>query len=135
MTEKKYDLDGEECPMGEECAIHFRNDERMLMPEAEYGRIITYVGDYAVITSDNPAILAMVDAMLLPFYETAVLHVGKGAIGDLYELDPEDQLDATRFIQKHDIWDHFEDTHEMVTGMVRADVLDLSKPAVRAPSE
>lgn len=120
-----FDLNGEECPMGDDCAIHFRNDEERFDPEYEEGRIISYAGDWVIVTEDNrdpmaELKLAMMD-LDLPIegakpnrYETSVTYVGGGSLGDLYEEDDETVLAAVRYVVTHDSWKNFKNAHKMV---------------------
>lgn len=136
----KVDLTGEDCPQGDECAIHHRNDEEVIDEEAEFGRLITYVGDYVVITSDNPdldnPILLLKLAVGLvkpedipPTYETCVIHVGSGTVADLRALGKSEQLSSIRFVQQHDDWGNFKDAHSVVVNGVKEELIDVSKPA------
>lgn len=136
----KIDLNGEDCPQGDACAIHHRNDEEILDDEIEFGRIITYTGEYVVITSDNPElenpifllkmILAQVDENSVPaLYETCVIHVGDGSLADLRALDGDAQARSIRFVQKHNEWKNFKDAHTVVVNGVEDGLIDVSKPA------
>ena len=102
----------EECPQGEECPVHFRVDEAYFLEDAQYARLITYVGEYCVITDDNhelesPAfllklVLGGVQLADLPAkFETSVIHVGEGAIGDITDRPAEDRFAALRYSEKH----------------------------------
>lgn len=135
MDEKNYDLDGSECPMGDDCAIHFRNNEEKLVAEFEGGRIVTYEGDYVIITDDNPDLYSPMIAMKMmldpnapmpPRYETAVIRVGEGALADLRELSYDDQEKTVRFTQQHDEWSNFKAAHEMIVDGVKNGILDLA---------
>lgn len=134
------DLNGEDCPQGDACAIHHRNDEEIIDEDIEFGRIITYVGEYAVITTDNPElenpifllkmILGQVSKDKLPdLYETCVIHVGDGALADLRTLDKDDRRKTVRFVQKHNAWENFKDAHNVVVNGVKEELIDVSKPA------
>lgn len=131
------DIDGNDCPMGDECAVHFRNNEEYLVDEMEAGRMITYVGKYAVVTDDNPELLNPAFALRLllipetpipPRYETCVVEVGEdGALADIRDDVPlEEQGEMIRFTQLHDEWSNFKHAHDMVVASVEADILDLS---------
>lgn len=136
----KVDLDGEDCPQGDACAIHHRNDEEIIDDEIEFGRIITYTGEYVVITTDNPELenpiflLKMIlgqvkDENVPPLYETCVIHVGDGALADLRTLDKEDRANTVRFVQQHNEWKNFKDAHHVVVNGVKEELIDVSKPA------
>jgi|SRR5690349_4688401 len=133
-------LDGEDCPQGDACAIHHRNDEEILDEEIEFGRIITYTGEYVVITTDNPELESPIFLLktilgqlngegVPPLYETCVIRVGDGALADLRTLGIEDRANAVRFIQKHNDWRNFKDAHSVVVNGVKEELIDVSKPA------
>lgn len=136
----KVDLDGEDCPQGDDCAIHHRNDEEIVDDEIEFRRIITYIGEYAVITTDNPELenpiflLKMIlgaveEENIPPLYETCVIHVGDGALADLRVLDSDARRETVRFVQKHNEWKNFKDAHNVVVNGVKEELIDVSKPA------
>lgn len=137
---KKYDVDGSDCPQGLACSIHYRNDEFVMNDEVEAGRLISYVGNYVVVTEDNQelnnpaiAIRALLDPnfVMPPLYETSVTEVGEGALGDLYERAGNNAKlihEMTRFVQTHDTWSKFQDSHDMVISLLKEGMLDLSKP-------
>lgn len=138
----KVDFDGEDCPKGDECAVHHRNDEEYLEDDVEFGRIITYVGDYCVITSDNPELdnpLTLIRLALGLFapdnvpdaYETSVLYVGEGALADLRSLDLDGQRASIRFVQRHNQWKNFKEAHNVVVNGVRDGLIDVSSPAFK----
>jgi hypothetical protein len=135
------DLNGEDCPQGDECAIHHRMDEEVIDDDIQFGRLITYVGDNVVITTDNPELenpvflLKMVLGKISkdeipPLYETCVIHVGEeGTLADLRALDTEDRAGAIRFVQQHSDWEGFKGAHEMVVTGIKEDLIDVSRPA------
>lgn len=128
----------EECPQGEDCPIHFRVDEEYFEDGALYARMITYMGDYVVITEDNPelgspnvilkAVLGTLKKGDVKPWETAVYHVGKGAIADIESLPVERQRETLRYSYKHDVWDRIRTEHEVVVFMLRDGLIDVSKP-------
>lgn len=137
----KLDLDGDNCPMGEACAVHYRNDEEVINEEIQFGRLITYTGEYVVVTSDNPdlenpvfilkMVLGQVDkGQIPPLYETCVIHVGDGSLADLRAKDEDARLASIRFIQKHNEWDNFKDAHAVVVNGVKEELIDVSKPVI-----
>lgn len=134
-----YDLNGEPCPEGDACAIHHRNDEEVLVDEEEFGRIITYTGEFCVITSDNPdldnpvvlmkLLLGMYKDDELPEkFETCILHVGEGSVSDLRKLDEAGRKKSIRFIQQHSDWSNFKGAHEAVLSSLKDGLIDVSKP-------
>lgn len=135
------DADGAPCPQGDECAVHHRNDEEVIDDDSQFGRMITYVGEYVVVTTDNPelespvTILKMVLGQLTPdtlppLYETCVVHVGtEGVLADVRKFSSEERREAIRFIQKHDSWENFQEAHKAILEGVERNFLDLSKSA------
>lgn len=135
------DLNGEPCPLGEECPIHHRIDSEVMNDDEESGRIVTYVGEFVVITSDNPDFEDPIMLLRIltnsisaekipPMYETCVMRVGEGAMADLRTLSSDEQWDSIRFVEKHDSWENFKSAHEMVVNGVKGGDIDVSKPAL-----
>lgn len=136
------DANGDPCPQGDKCAVHHRIDESIIDNDTEFGRLITYTGDYVVITTDNPELESPVTLLKLvlgqltpdtlpPIYETTVVYVGaEGALADIRKLSAEERRQAIRFIQKHDDWSNFQDAHNVVLNGVKEGLLDLSGPAL-----
>lgn len=132
----KVDLDGEDCPLGDDCAIHFRNDEEVLDNDVQFGRIITYVGDYVIVTDDNAELDSVENiiraALGVPVevdrYEITVLYVGDGALADLRSLPRSEQLASIRYLIRHDNWDTLRAAHDMIVEAVQGDYLDLELP-------
>lgn len=138
----KVDANGDDCPLGDDCPVHFRVDEELMNDHTKFGRIITYVGDYVVLTTDNAELqspVVILKALLgdittmPPMYETCVIRVGDGALADLRARPRAEQLSSIRFVQKHDSWENFKEAHSAIVSGVREDLIDLSKPA--SPSE
>jgi hypothetical protein len=126
--------------MGENCAVHHRIDEAVFDEETEYGRMITYVGDYAVVTTDNPELESPILLLQIfngkvgpkdipPPYETCVIHVGQDALSSARKLDVQGQRDAVRFIQTHSSWDTFQDAHDAIVEAIKEDMIDVSQSA------
>ena len=126
----------EQCPQGDECPVHFRVDEAYIEPESLYVRFITYVGDYAVVTEDNPELFTTTNILGLILGEgsrvdrwlTSVVYVGDGAIGDVPEWSAEVLLARSRHKETCDSWEGLQDRHALVVGMVQDGVIDLSEP-------
>jgi hypothetical protein len=125
----------EECPQGEACPVHFRIDDEYIDEESKYARLITYVGDYVVITEDNTALgspVALIGYILggpqaaLPQYETSVVYVGSGVIGDVETT--EQYRKALRYAKTHDDWDAVPVEHSSTVIMLHQDLIDVSKP-------
>ena len=135
----EMDLDGKDCPAGEDCAIHHRVDEELIIDEDEFGRLITYTDDYAVVSADNPNLIT--PAMLLKLalnrlevadlpdlYETCVFYVGKGSLADLRKLDDTGRRESIRFLQTHSEWSNFKGAHAAIVSFVNGGLIDLSRP-------
>ena len=130
---------GEECVEGDECPVHHRLDFQEMDDEDEYGRLITYVGEYCVITTDNPDLMSASTLLRLILglykkedvpekFETCVIYVGDGSVGDVSNMDREGQDKAIRYIHKHSDWEYFRDQHEAVLIGVEQGLIDVSKP-------
>ena len=130
---------GEECVEGDDCPIHHRLDFQEMDDEDEYGRLITYVGEYCVITTDNPSLMsaAVLLRLILGLYEkedvpdkfeTCVIKVGDGSVGDLYEKDQKTRNDSVRYVKTHSDWSCFMLQHESTVVFLREGLLDVSKP-------
>ena len=129
----------EECPQGDECPVHFRVDEEYLDVTGQYARLISYVGDYVVITDDNPALMspAFLVKLLLgqtskadipPRFTTGIFKVGEGVIGDLSHKPVEEKKEAFRYSEAHDVWEAVTSTHNNVVAFLEAGLIDVSKP-------
>ena len=125
----------EECPQGEECPVHFRVDEEYVDEESKYARLITYVGDHVVVTEDNIALgspMALIGYILggpkpgLPQYETSVVYVGSGVIGDVETT--EQYRKALRYAKTHDDWDAVLVEHSSTVIMLHQGLIDVSTP-------
>lgn len=129
----------EECPQGEECAVHHRVPDAFKDEDSQYARYITYLGDHVVITEDNqelenPAfllklVLGLVKKIdLPPRWETTIFYVGDGTIGDLSEKPSEDRRTSLRYRETHDEWEGLEDTHNIIVSALESGFIDVSKP-------
>lgn len=130
----------EECPQGDECPVHFRVDEEHFDEPQQYARLITYSGDYAVITDDNPklsiplvlirAILGATDTLTPPRWITDVIYVGEGALADAFDKPTKEIMAALRYSQEHDDWEYLKGVHSTTVEALRAGLIDVSKPWV-----
>lgn len=130
----------EECPQGDQCPVHFRVNEVFFDEDDErYARLITYVGDYAVVTEDNHKlgnpeltlgiVLGVVKREdLPPRWETTILHVGSGVIADLELKSNEDILKEVRYAREHDNWDEIQGVHDTTVMFLKSNLIDVSKP-------
>ena len=126
----------EECPQGEDCPVHFRVDEEYFDKAMGYARMITYKGDFVVITEDNPQMdnpLVMIRALLgrptPPRWSTSIFHVGsEGVISDLSDASMEVRQDACRYFALHDDWEAVRDQHNVTVTALEGEMIDVSKP-------
>lgn len=118
-----FDLPGD-CPSGKECPVHFRismevKDSSLLMYQA-----VTYVGEYCILTGDNPKyisnpllLLASIFEGVQPedAYKTSLYKVGfEGTLYDLTVLEGE-LLAPERFVESGD-FSSAEMHHRMMVG-------------------
>jgi hypothetical protein len=131
----------EQCPQGEECAIHHRVDEEYVQESVKYARFITYSGEYVVVTEDNhifdsPQFLikALLGGVALaempPRWETSIFHVGDGTIGDLADIPSEERGKSLRYAQTHDVWEAVKTEHNATVLGLQNGLIDVSKPIV-----
>lgn len=89
------------------CPVHTRTDSKEPVEPNVPARAITYHGDYAVATLDNPEFgspVTMLKAMFSPepvkapgMFMHLVVKVGSGSLGDV--LDRDEMMEATVFRQ------------------------------------
>lgn len=129
----------EECPQGDQCPIHFRVNEEYFDEPAEYARLITYTGDHVVITEDNHVLnnpLEIVKILLglgdrdnpTPRFETTILYVGSGAIGDFEAMGEEEYCTLLRYAHTHNVWEEVKAQHDQHVALLEAGFIDVSKP-------
>lgn len=140
------DAVAEECPNGEDCAVHFRVDELVREDDAQYIRVITYVGDYCVVTDDNhelenPVLILKAALGLIkkedlpPRHETAIYLVGDGTLAELSEGSLETRRNSIRYLQFHDVYGAAQDFHEVTVSGLTSGLIDVSKPVVHKEGE
>lgn len=131
------DIRAESCPQGKDCAVHFRVNEEFVKDEYEYARLITYMGEYVVITDDNPeavSVVALIQAALngKPLtpdrWETSIYHIGEGTISDLSDKTVEERRQSLRYHSTHDDWSLVPEAHHSVVSALEAGLIDVSKP-------
>lgn len=91
------------CGMSETCPVHARNDVKDPVVDNTPARAVTYLGEYAVATLDNPeyqspmaALSALFGGKAPNMFMHLVVKVGEtGALGDV--LDGQGLKDATVF--------------------------------------
>lgn len=139
LKEAAQKIQTEQCPQGEECAVHHRVDERYIQEDAKYARFITYQGEYVVLTEDNhifdsPQFLLKLllggvkKADLPPRWETSIFYVGEGTIGDLGEKPVGERGKALRYAKTHDEWEYLEGVHDTTVSALKAGLIDVSNP-------
>lgn len=127
------------CPEGDDCAVHFRVDGEYFNEEAQYVRLINYVGEYAVFTEDNPvagspallvkAVLGQITREdLPPRWATMIVHVGDGVLGDAEGHTIEERRAAFRYHAPHDDWDGIKAFHQVTVMAFEQGMIDVSKP-------
>jgi len=83
-----------DCPSGENCPVHFRVDREIRRDDEFLYSHITYVGEYCVMTGDNPAyvnnplsaVVHMMEHGRLPDDCLATLVYRVGLKGTLYDI-------------------------------------------------
>ncbi len=138
LKEAYAEMRAEECPQGKDCAVHFRVSEEHFEEKYEYARLIDYVGEFVVITDDNPeaiSVLTLVQAALNgsaykfpPRWETSIYHVGEGTIGDVSGRSEEERRKAFRYHSTHDIWEEVKGFHQATVSALKGGLIDVSKP-------
>lgn len=115
------------CPAGEACPIHNRKDVEIFRDDDLYACIVTYVGEFVVITADNPELSSVAGALSylmgagdVKTYETAVYRVGDGVAGDLSNLSPQERIKARVYGRKYDEYETTAVFHQDVVDWVRA---------------
>jgi len=140
LKEAAQKIQTEQCPQGEDCAIHHRVDEQYVQEDIKYARYITYSGEYVVITEDNhifetPRFLLKVllgevkeEADLPPRWETSIFHVGSGTVSDLSRRSLTERGNALRYAKTHDDWDQLKGIHDVTVLALREGMIDVSTP-------
>lgn len=116
---------GEDCPLGDDCSVHHRVDEVTVIENERYCRLISYVGDFVVVTDDNPDLFTIDTLIRLAMgqvrqsdipdlYETSVIRVDDKAIADLRLLSTQEMEDRVVFRLKHGEWDKIREVHDSV---------------------
>jgi len=108
-----------------ECGIHNRNDLEIVELPTRFVSKISYVGEWAVFTSDNTfdIYLALLGGRELP-HMTLLVKVGDGSLGDLQD-GLKDSVYEGYFSE--DV-DGALSSHEMVKYGIESGILDLTTP-------
>lgn len=118
-----------------------REDSTFLDEDCQYAHIVNYVGEWAVVTADNPKAGVMIveaDSMEdlveqladhdpVDMYETAVVKVGDGTLQDLPESMDGSADEFTYYVEIHDSWKGVQDRHAVVLAAVYENALNLSR--------
>ena len=109
----------------ETCAVHNRVDDAVFEDGMVYF-IITYLGEYAVVTRENPlldnpmlAISAALAGKNVDLLVTAVQYVSNGTVGN------DDDFDL-RWLLFHDSDELAQETHDRIVERVKSGDIDLS---------
>jgi hypothetical protein len=129
----------DECPDGDQCSIHNRvSGRRERDHDMQY---VDYYGDYAVVTSFNPAASNPMMALLLSSYgvekipapyDTHILLVGKRSIFEASELAGVYDGDPYVMVKWSEGYLKMNDAkggHDMVVDALKAGILDLDAQA------
>lgn len=140
LKEAYAEAQAEECPQGKDCAVHFRVNEEYFEEKYEYARLIDYVGEFVVITDDNPAATSVLTLALAalngsaykrpPRWETSIYYVGEGVIGDLTGRSEEERRKAFRYYSTHDVWEEVKGFHQTTVNALTDGLIDVSKPVL-----
>lgn len=119
-----------DCPKGELCPSHYRVDAEEYQEDNAYGQFVTYVGDWCVVTGDNPELDVALDETpiqsildpeepltLPPGYISVVIRVGEGTLSETDELPTEEYHMAVRFVSKFDDFEDFRDVHAAMVAL------------------
>lgn len=127
--------DEEKCPKGDLCPICRRVDEVTIDDAAHHVQLITYSGDYAVVTGENSELsselcrlLARVAGRSLDRFETLIYHVGDGTLKDLSQAEPEIKQASLRYAKTHDEWKWVRGIHDVTVSALQASMIDVSNP-------
>lgn len=117
----------ENCPIGEECGIHYRVDARYEEGDG-FLNYTDYIGEYVIITSQRPADPTILAIFGIDPYDTVILKVGDASFH-------EKATDAYRKGEADETWLAWEVTHgsiekarsghEMVVQAFRDEMLEL----------
>lgn len=108
-----------------DCAVHNRVD-KAVFEDGMVWYIITYVGEFAVVTRENPilsdplmAISAAMAGHKVDLLVSAVQHVKDGTVGDDEDFD-------LRWLLFHDSDELAQETHDRIVERVKSGDIDLS---------
>lgn len=117
-----FEVENEECPMGDDCAIHFRNSERHRDDEIEYARFVDYVGKYVIVTdfTDATMLAYSFGLPITPSYQTEVIEVGEeNAFVALKSLDDDEYVTHVKHTERFKDYTDFAARHNAVVKAVR----------------
>lgn len=121
----------DECPAGDECPIHHRLDAERYDDDMEFAACVTYVGEFVVITDDNPELSSPAGALayllgegVVKTYQTAAYRIGDGTASDLAEMSSEEWAKAQVSVHKYDEYEMTAVHHWDMVDHVRAGAFD-----------
>lgn len=122
------------CVEGDGCGVHYRQNSSIIEEEFQACSMVTYIGEYAVMTGDNPTAAGAMGALAsllgvkVPRYCSWVIYVGDKTIHEAtVAVSPEETRKAIRYDQVHDNWDNVVTEHDALVMGVEHGLLDVSK--------
>lgn len=113
------------CPAGDDCRFTCKVNMAQLSPEVI---VLTYIGEYAVLTSEHTAALkAPPFTYNGPKFTTSVVWVGDRPIAYYHQLTLSEWLNYVQFHQEHN---ELMDSHDFICAAVRSEFLTLGRPSV-----
>jgi hypothetical protein len=122
----------------EQCGVCVRRDMNVV---TDYEiQIVTYVGDYVVMTGVSPELADPMIGMLqslgivkIPALTLVIGYVGEDSVGDSKTTVPDEEF--VRYIARHDNVDDPKGPHDMLVEELKAGTLDVSTPIPREELE
>jgi hypothetical protein len=122
----------------EQCGVCVRRDMNVV---TDYEvQIVTYVGDYVVMTGLSPelqdpmiAMLQQIGIVSIPTLALVIGYVGEGSVGDSKVTVPDEEF--VRYIARHSNVDDPKGPHDMLVEELKAGTLDVSTPIPREELE
>ncbi len=111
------------------CGVCVRQDVSAW--DDEYARLVTYVGDYVVLTAVAPeldstvGLLTILSGGFIPEFLTIVGYVGSGSIAESNGSVTE--CEFTRFALRHDDFDKGVDVHDMIVEGVENRLIEVER--------
>jgi len=120
------------------CGVCVRRDMNLV---TDYDiQIVTYVGDYVVMTGISPELQDPMIGMLqsmgivqIPALTLVIGYVGEGSVGDSKDTVPDEEF--VRYMARHSNVDDPKGPHDMLVEELKAGTLDVSTPIPREELE